>query len=61
MPSKSLYGVPFFIVDKKDGKLLICIDFRALNKVTIKNNYPLPRIDNLFDRLVGTITLNALT
>ena len=41
------------IVDKKDGKLHMCIDYRALNKVTIKNNYPLSRIDNLFDRLAG--------
>ena len=40
-------------VDKKDGKLRICINYRALNKVTIRNNYPLPRIDDLFDRLAG--------
>ena len=40
-------------MDKKDGKLCMCIDYTALNKVTIKNNYPLPRIDNLFDRLAG--------
>ena len=38
-------------VDKKDGKLRVSIDYKALNKVTIKNNYPLPRIDDLFDRL----------
>ena len=40
-------------VDKTDGKLRMCIDYRALNKVTIKNNYPIPRIDNLFDKLAG--------
>ena len=40
-------------VGKKDRKLRMCIDYRALNKVTIKNNYPLPRIDDLFDRLAG--------
>ena len=52
-PSKSPYGAPVLFVDKKDGKLRMCIDYRALNKVTIKNNYPLPRIDDLFDRLAG--------
>jgi clan AA aspartic protease (TIGR02281 family) len=52
-PSKSPYGAPVLFVDKKDGKLRMCIDYRALNKVTIKSNYPLPRIDDLFDRLAG--------
>ena len=52
-PSKSPYGAPIIFVDKKDGKLCMCINYKALNKVTIKNNYPLPRIDDLFDRLVG--------
>ena len=50
-PNKSPYGAPMLFVDKKDGKLRMCIDYRALNKVTIKNNYPLPQIDDLFDRL----------
>jgi hypothetical protein len=40
-------------MDKKDGKLCMCINYHALNKITIKNNYPLPRINNLFDRLNG--------
>ena len=53
-PSKSLYGALVLFVNKKDGKLRMCIDYRALNKVTIKNNYPLPRIDDLFDRLAST-------
>ena len=44
--SKSPYGAPVRFVDKKDGKLRMCVDYRALNKITIKNNYPLPRIDD---------------
>ena len=44
---------PFLFVDKKDVKLRLCVDYRALNKVTVKNSYPLPRIDDLFDRLAG--------
>ena len=51
--SKSPYGAPVLFVDKKDEKLRLCVDYRALNKVTVKNLYPLPRIDDLFDRLAG--------
>ncbi len=40
-------------VKKKDGTLRLCIDYRQLNKVTVKNKYPLPRIDDLFDQLKG--------
>jgi len=40
-------------MDKKDGKLRMCIDYCALNKITIKNNYPLPYIDDLLDQLNG--------
>jgi hypothetical protein len=50
-PSKSPYGAPVLFVHKKDGTLRMCVDYRALNKVTMKNQYPLPRIDDLFDRL----------
>ena len=58
-PRKSPYGASVLSMDKKDGKLHICIDYRALNKVTIKNNYPLPWIDDLFDRLAGAKYLVA--
>jgi hypothetical protein len=48
-PSKSPYGAPVFFVHKKDGTLRMCVHYRALNKVTMKNRCPLPRIDDLFD------------
>jgi len=52
-PSMSPWGAPVLFVRKKDGSLRMCIDYRQLNKVTIKNKYPLPRIDDLFDQLQG--------
>jgi hypothetical protein len=52
-PSVSPWGAPVLFVKKKDGTLRLCIDYRQLNKVTIKNKYPLPRIDDLFDQLGG--------
>jgi hypothetical protein len=52
-PSVSHWGAPILFVKKKDGTLRLCIDFRQLNKYTIKNKYPLPRIDDLFDQLRG--------
>ncbi|XP_060192697.1 uncharacterized protein LOC132622171 [Lycium barbarum] len=52
-PSSSPWGAPVLFVQKKDGPLRMCIDYRQLNKVTIKNKYPLSRIDNLFDQLQG--------
>ncbi|KAK1422205.1 hypothetical protein QVD17_25165 [Tagetes erecta] len=52
-PSISPWGAPVLFVKKKDGSLRMCIDYRELNKVTIKNRYPLPRIDDLFDQLQG--------
>ena len=48
-PSVSPWGAPVIFVKKKDGSLHLCIDYRQLNKVTVKNHYPLPRIDDLFD------------
>jgi hypothetical protein len=53
-PSKSPYGAPVLFVHKKDGTLRMCVDYRALNKATVKNRYPLPRIDDLFDCFSGT-------
>jgi hypothetical protein len=52
-PSTSPWGCPTLFVKKKDESLRLCIDYRPLNAVTIKNKYPLPRIDVLFDQLVG--------
>ena len=49
--SISPWGAPVLFVKKKDGSLRLCIDYRELNKVTIKSRYPLPRIDDLFDQL----------
>ena len=53
-PSVSPWGAPVLFVKKKDGSLRLCIDYRELNKVTVKNRYPLPRIDDLFDQLQGS-------
>ena len=52
-PSISPWGAPVLFVKKKDGTLRLCIDYRQLNKLTIKNKYPLPRIDDSFDQLKG--------
>ncbi|KAJ9553825.1 hypothetical protein OSB04_017870 [Centaurea solstitialis] len=52
-PSTSPWGAPVLFVRKKDGTMRMCIDYRELNKVTVKNKYPLPRIDDLFDQLQG--------
>ena len=46
-------GVPALFVKKKDGSLRLCIDYWKLNRVTVKNKYPMPRIDDLFDQLSG--------
>ena len=52
-PSQSPWGSPMFLVDKPDGTKRMVIDYRALNAATIRNRYPLPRVDELFDRLQG--------
>src|ERR687886_644546 len=53
-PSSSPWGAPVLFVKKKDGSMRMCIDYRELNKLTVKNRYPLPRIDDLFDQLQGS-------
>jgi hypothetical protein len=52
-PSSSPWGCPTIFVKKKDQTLQMCVDYRPLNEVTIKNKYPLPQIDILFDQLIG--------
>ncbi|GKE28130.1 putative reverse transcriptase domain-containing protein [Tanacetum coccineum] len=53
-PSSSPWGAPVLSVKKKDGSFRMCIDYQELNKLTVKNRYPLPRIDDLFDQLQGS-------
>ncbi|GJR94180.1 putative reverse transcriptase domain-containing protein [Tanacetum coccineum] len=53
-PSSSPWGAPVLFVKKKDGSFQMCIDYRELDKLTVKNRYPLPRIDDLFDQLQGS-------
>ncbi|GJT62952.1 putative reverse transcriptase domain-containing protein [Tanacetum coccineum] len=53
-PSSSPWGAPVLFVKKKDGSFWMCIDYQELNKLTVKNRYPLPRIDDLFDQLQGS-------
>ncbi|GKC90789.1 putative reverse transcriptase domain-containing protein, partial [Tanacetum coccineum] len=50
----SPWGAPVLFIKKKDGSFRMCIDYRELNKITIKNRYPIPRIDDLFDQLQGS-------
>ena len=52
-PSASPWGSPVNFVDKRDGTTRLCVDYRKLNDVTIKNKYPLPKIEDLFDQLNG--------
>ena len=59
-PSNSPYGSPVILVQKKDGSLRMCIDYRAVNKLTVKDKYPLPRIDDLVDRLKNARFFSSL-
>ncbi|GJW08122.1 hypothetical protein Tco_1570545 [Tanacetum coccineum] len=56
-PSSSPWGAPVLFVKKKDGSFRMCIDYRELNKLTVKNRYPLPRIDDLFDQLQCRVSI----
>ena len=59
-PSASPWGAPVLFVKKKYGSFRMCIKYRQLNKVTIKNNYPFPRIDDLFDQLKGACVFSKI-
>ena len=59
-PSASLWGALILFMKKKDGSLQLCIDYRQLNRVTVKNKYPLSRIDDLFDQLQGASVFSKI-
>nr|GFC88639.1 putative reverse transcriptase domain-containing protein [Tanacetum cinerariifolium] len=59
-PSVSPWGAPVLFVKKKDGSMRLCIDYRELNKITIRHCYPLPRIDDLFDQLQGAMHFSKI-
>ena len=59
-PSVSPWGAPVIFIRKKDGSWRLCIDYRQLNKATIKNQYPLPRIDDLFDQMKGAMVFSKI-
>jgi len=59
-PSVSPWGAPVLLVKKKDGTMRLCIDYRLLNKVMVKNKYPLPRKDDLMDQLVGACVFSKI-
>jgi hypothetical protein len=59
-PSSSPWGAPILFVQKKDGSQRMCVDYRSLNDVTIKNKYPLPRIDDLFDQMRGATVFSKI-
>jgi len=56
----SPWGAPILFVRKKDGNLRLCIDYRKLNRITVKNKYALARIDDLFDQLVGAAVFSKI-
>ena len=60
-PSVSPWGAPVLFVKNKYGTLNLCIDYKQMNKVTVKNKYPLPQIDDLFDQMKGVKVFSKLT
>ncbi|GKA45246.1 putative reverse transcriptase domain-containing protein [Tanacetum coccineum] len=60
IPSSSPWGAPLLFVKKKDGSFWMCIDYQELNKLTVKNRYPLPRIDDLFDQFQGSCVYSKI-
>jgi hypothetical protein len=59
-PNASPWGSPVIFVPKKDGMQRMCVDYRSLNEVTIKNKHPLPRIENLFNQLKGACVFSNI-
>jgi hypothetical protein len=59
-PSSSPWGAPVIFLPKKDGTQRLCVDYHALNEVTVKDKYPLPRIDDLFDQLHGACVFSMI-
>jgi hypothetical protein len=59
-PSTSPWAAPVLFVEKKDGTKRMCIDYRALNEVSVKNKYPLPQIEDLFDQLRGASAFSKI-
>jgi hypothetical protein len=59
-PSSSLWEAPILFVEKKDGTQQMCVDYRSLNEVTIKNKYPLPQIEDLFNQMKGASVFSKI-
>jgi hypothetical protein len=59
-PSVSPWGAPVIFLKKKDGSLQLCIDYRDLNRATVKNRYPMPRIDDLFNHMKEAVVFSKI-